>query len=396
MGIEGSVQLSGGVSNNNNAVPRTQVISMLKLHKPSGSWRLAMVIAGLLAVYLLTADVTDINGTHKQLPDTQTINQNKKVASVHAERFQPVSIRRTLTLYGKTQPDRVITVSAEVSARVTGVSAHRGQLVKKGDVLVQLRQGSLPAELEYARAKVRQSELDYQSAQSLQSKKLIADNQLPQLEVALAEARSQLKRIEIQLADTQVQAPVSGILNERKVELGDYIESGKPVANLLDLDPLIIQVDVPQTSIQNFSLDDQAKVRFLNGDEAQARIRFISRQGDNATRTFNMELALENPGMTLPAGLSIETDLLMEEVEAIKVSPALIALDENGAPGIKWVAPDNVVHFTPADIVKTESNSLWLTGLPRSARVITRGQGFVRAGDQVTVSSETTQLLAGD
>ncbi|MGI9276674.1 MAG: efflux RND transporter periplasmic adaptor subunit [Endozoicomonas sp.] len=369
---------------------------MFTFKKPSSSWQWAMVVSVLLAIYLLSAEVTDINGTHKDIPTEQGNQSEIKLPSVNAEKFTSVTIPRTLTLYGRTGPDRTVIVSAEYTGQVSDVSARRGALVKRGQELVQIEQGSLPEQLDYARARVRQTQLDLESAQSLQSKKLIAENQLPQLEVAYADARSQLKRIEIQLADTRVQAPISGILNERRVERGDYIEAGKPVAELLDLDPLVVTVDVPQDSVMQFSLNDLARVRFLDGHETDARIRYISRKANDATRTFSLELEVANPGMIIPAGLSIEADLLMDEVLAIEISPALIALNERGVPGIKWVAPDSVVHFTEAQVVKTDSNSMWLTGVPEDARIITRGQGFVRAGDNVLVANDNAQLLAGD
>ena len=370
--------------------------SMFKMKKPNSSWQWAMLVSVLFALYLLTAEVTDINGTHKTLPSNHENNAELKLPSVNAEKFISVTIPKTLTLYGRTSPDRVVTVSAEYTGQIAGVSAPRGSMVEKGQELVKIEQGSLPDQLEYAKARLRQTRLDYDSALSLKSKNLIAENQLPQLEVAYADARSQLRRIEIQLSDTRITAPVSGILNERKVEAGDYIESGNPVAELLDLDPLVITVDVPQDSVMEFSLDDMARVRFLGGEESDARIRYISRRADEATRTFSLELAMDNPGMTIPAGLSIEADLLMDEVRAIEISPALLALNEEGVPGIKWVAPDNVVHFTRAEVVKTDSNSMWLTGVPEEARIITRGQGFVRAGDNVQVANDDARLVAGD
>jgi multidrug efflux system membrane fusion protein len=100
--------------------------------------------------------------------------------------------------------------------------------------------------------------------------------------------------------------------------------------------------------------------------------------------------------MTLPAGLSVEADLNLDKAEAIQVTPALIALDELGNPGIKWVDDKDTVHFTAVDIVKTEETGIWLSGIPANARVITRGQGFVREGDIVAVEQESSALVAGE
>lgn len=367
---------------------------MLTIKLPGKSWLGAITVSVVLGVYLLSADISTMSNVQKKpLPMLKASENPTPLSTVNARRFEQVTIPRTLTLYGRTTPDRIITVSAELAARITAISTSRGSLVRAGQELIQLEQGNLPAQLKSAQARVKKANLDLKSARSLQKKNLIADNQIPQLEVALAESKSELQRLQIDLANTRIVSPVEGVLNERTVELGDYIDQGKPVAEILDLNPLIVTVDVPQQIVQNLKMSDSANVRLMGEQPADATIRYISRKADDATRTFKVELALPNPDMKVPAGLSVEADLLMGRVKAIEVSPALLSLDEEGVPGIKWVAPDNQVRFTAADIVKATSNSLWLSGIPDNARIITRGQGFVKEGSQVLVANKDSVLL---
>jgi multidrug efflux system membrane fusion protein len=82
----------------------------------------------------------------------------------------------------------------------------------------------------------------------------------------------------------------------------------------------------------------------------------------------------------------------LDKMSAIKVSPALLALDEQGNIGIKSVK-ESIVQFTPINIIKSETDGVWLTGLGEQADIIVLGQGFVRAGDKVEAifdSSTTT------
>lgn len=369
---------------------------MQKLVNVNGSWLAAGVIAAGIGIYLLTADVVNINDSDKAIPPSHESHNNMVTPAVQATHFEQVPVKRTLTLYGTTETDRTVTVSAELAARVIDISAERGQLMTAGEEIIRLREGSLKAQLSSAQAQIRQAEQDYQSALSLQKKKHIADNQIIQLEAALAEALSQKEQLQTQWDNTQIKAPISGILNKRHVEIGDFIDKGKPVAEILDLDPLVVSVDVPQNHINHFKPGQKSMVRFLGGQAIEATIRFIDRQANASTRTFSVELIIPNPDMKVPAGLSVEADLLMEEVLALEISPAWLALDETGQPGIKWVTTANRVQFTPVDVVKSESNRLWVTGIPEQARIITRGQGFVRAGDHVDVVSPDLSLVAGE
>lgn len=354
-------------------------------------------MAGLLGIYLLSADVTSMSDTGK----SSSLAENRPVAElplarVSARVFPVESIHRTLNLFGETQPDRIVTISAEISARVVAATGQKGQLINSGEAIVTLKGGALPAQIATAKARVRKAELDYESALSLKSKNLIAENDLPRLEVDLSEARSALATLEIDFDNTRIRAPVTGILNDRFVEQGDYIETGKPVAEILDLDPLVVSVDVPQSHIAAVTQGDSADIRFASGATASAKVRNIARLAESGTRTFKVELSLPNAAMEIPAGLSVEAELQLEQVQAIKVSPALLSLDETGNPGIKWVDEQDQVHFTAVDIVKSEASGIWLGGIPANARLITRGQGFVREGDRVMVELEQALAAAGD
>ncbi|UYM15845.1 efflux RND transporter periplasmic adaptor subunit [Endozoicomonas euniceicola] len=378
---------------------------MLNAKLPGKSWLAAVSTAIVLGGYLLTADITNINDPNKNQapPDSAPTSSTepriaeKSLPTVNARQFAHEQIPMTLTLYGRTRPDRIITVSSELAARIVGVKAERGSLIRKGETLISLREGNLRAELKSARAQVKKARLDLDSALALQKKKLIADNQLPQLELAVAEAESRLQSLQIDLNNTRIEAPVDGILHHRMVELGDFIDRGNPVAEILDLDPLIVSVDVTQEFIESLTSGDKAEIRLLGERSAVATVRYISRKANDATRTFNVELAIDNPDMKLPAGLSVEADLVMGQVRAVELSPALLSLNESGTPGIKWVDRNNIVQFTPAEIVKTGSNSLWLSGIPTNARIITRGQGFVKEGSPVAVvAASDANLVAGE
>ena len=370
---------------------------MLKQSRIPTSWLISFVLALAIAIFLVTAEVTNINTANT--PRTETTDQpaaGQELPTVVATYIKPRVIARTLTVYGRTSPNRVITLRSEIPARVKTVNARRGEMLEPGQDIIQLREGSLPTELEHARAQLKQAQQEYESSLALHEKNHLADNRLNELEVAVAQARSNLRQLEIEQQNTRIQSPVTGILNNRFVEKGDFLDKGREIAEILDLDPLIIDVDVPQNTVALFAEGSTATVRLENRPPTAARIRFIDREANEATRTFTVELALPNPGMTIPAGLSAEAELHIDRTEAVAVSPAYLSLSDKGELGIKWLDSDNRVHFTVAEIVKTETSQLWLAGLPGHARIITLGHGFVRPGDQVQVAADNDPLLAGD
>jgi len=80
--------------------------------------------------------------------------------------------------------------------------------------------------------------------------------------------------------------------------------------------------------------------------------------------------------------VSTEVALNLSQTPAIKITPAMLALDSDGNLGVK-ILKSNHVQFVPIDLVKAEQDGVWLAGLGDSADIITVGQGFVRDGDAV-------------
>jgi multidrug efflux system membrane fusion protein len=190
-----------------------------------------------------------------------------------------------------------------------------------------------------------------------------------------------------------IRSPFSGIVQELHVEVGDFVGVGDPVAGVIDLDPLVIEADVSERHIQQLQLGQAANVRLLGHQSVEGKLRYISRISTASTNTFPIEIEIPNPQRSLPAGVSAEVSLNLESQQAIKVTPAMLALDEAGNLGVKTLvqsADDPVVKFVPIQLVKAEQDGVWLAGLGEQVDIITVGQGFVRDGDNVIATEHTT------
>jgi multidrug efflux system membrane fusion protein len=125
------------------------------------------------------------------------------------------------------------------------------------------------------------------------------------------------------------------------------------------------------------------EARLVTGRTVEGRLRYIGSQADPATRTFRVELEVPNQAEGFAAGLTAELRVVYGRMRAHRLPASLLALDEQGRVGVKAVDQNDQVVFHPAEIVRAEGDALWVAGLPERLRVITVGQGFVRAGEQV-------------
>jgi multidrug efflux system membrane fusion protein len=337
---------------------------------------LAMSITLILIIWMASG-VMNAQEVPSEKDKSDNIIPKVKVETLYAE-----IVSDTVELYGRTEPDRISTLKAEISGKIEQVLAQRGSRVSKGQVIARLEINDLSAQLSRSKALLTQREIEYQGA-----KKLNADGYQGQVQVSNAAAnfaavKADIIRLEIAISHTVIRAPFDGVLNTRYVEQGDYVKSGDEIAMIADLDPLVVRAFVTENQIAQLFIGQKAEVRLLNNHQAQGELRYIASVADDKTNTFKIEVIIDNTDYQLLAGLSSEINIALQEVPAIKISPALLALDEKGNIGVKTVEKNTVI-FTPINVVKSESDGLWLTGLGQQANVITLGQGFVRSGDTV-------------
>ncbi|MGF1700150.1 efflux RND transporter periplasmic adaptor subunit [Photobacterium makurazakiensis] len=303
------------------------------------------------------------------------------LAKVIVERFTPQPVARTLSLYGRTAPDRKATLGAEVSGTVERLLIRKGERVKAGQPLIQLSKADRELQLLRAKALLKVKDQEFNAAQSLQKRGLQGEVALSQAEAGLIEAKATVRNLQIALDNTRINAPFDGIVEILHIEQGDYLAVGDPVVNLVDLDPLVINADISERHVDKVYQQQLADITLVTGYTTQGKLRYRASVASEQTNTYPIEIEIPNPNMTLTAGISADVELVLETEDAIKITPSMLALDEGGNLGIKALIENNVVRFTPISLVKVEPDGVWLGGISEPIDVITVGQGFVRDGD---------------
>jgi multidrug efflux system membrane fusion protein len=351
--------------------------------KPSVLLALGMFLA--VTVWLISGqfkpDPTQVGN------DTQAI-QRDTLTKVRVRSLVPHQIRQEILINGRTEPARAVTLRAEIEGRVTHLGAEKGSEIRQGDIIARLDIRDLETQLEETKAILVQRQLEYQAATDLKRKDLQSEIQLERAKATLASARAAVKRIEVAISNTIVRAPFNGVLDDRPIEIGTYVQSGDVVARILEQNPILAVGSVTQLERSRLVLGDQGLARLITGQVTDGKIRYIASEADEATRTFRVELELANPDRALVAGVTTEISIPVRTVTAYRISPALLSLSSADELGIKGVDSDDIVRFYPVQIVRTTVDDLWISGLPKGVRIITVGQGFVRPGERVTPVAE--------
>lgn len=305
------------------------------------------------------------------------------VPQVRVARLTAEPMVNDVVLQGRTAASRIVELKNEVRGRVDAVLVDRGARIKEGEPLIRLAVEERQHALEQARTLLAQRQIEFDAAVKLTSKGFNSEIELAQARANLEAARAGQRRAELELAHTLIKAPFPGVLNLRPVEVGDYLDVGKPVATIVDLNPVKVVGFVTERHVGQIRIGGVGHARIIGDIEREGRISYVSASADPVTRTFRVELEIPNPDLRVVDGLTAQIRLPLEQRLALRVSPAVLSLADDGAIGVKLVDESNRVRFRPVEILGKADNGVWLGGLPDPVTLITVGQEFVVPGQEV-------------
>lgn len=362
----------------------------------SRPWLLAGLVAAAVIAWVASGSL-GTRGAHEATPAASGKGDAKEIARVQVRLQRAEPVARSVSVYGRTAPARVVDIKAETSGRVVALEAARGKSLRKGTVMVRLDLRDRQARLEQAQAGVAQHQTAYEGQLELKAQGYVSDTQIAETLAKLETAKAELVRAELDLEYMTIRAPFDGVIEERPVEIGDYVRAGDPVLTFVDNTQLIVTGSIAEQDARHVAVDHEAVAQLVTGQQVRGRIRYIAPVADEATRTFTVELAIANADGSLPSGVTAEMQIPAGETPAHKVSPAILSLASDGQIGVKTVDGDGRVVFTPVEIARSEPDGVWVTGLPATASIITVGQGYVSPGQRVEAVPvrEDTALAAG-
>lgn len=353
---------------------------------PSFAW--AIAIAALVAIWILSGEL--FNDDPKNRSATLETEQERIVAIRATTSFAQSHVNKII-IRGRTEALRTVTIKAETSGTVIAVPADEGNRVSLGDVICQLSINARHEQKTEAEATVHQYLLQYEAARQLRQKGHRSETEEAGALAAYDASLTALKQIELDIERTEIRAPFDGILDDREVEVGDYMRVGDSCATLFDEQPFLAVGYVPEADVSQLNIGAQGSAELVTGEVIEGKVRFISKRANETTRTFRVELEVPNSDRTLRVGVTAEIKIPLEPVRAHKVSPAVLVLNDQGQIGVRAVDENEIVYFLPVNIIDDQADGVWLSGLPNRLTIITVGQEYVSRGQKVTVHYEEAE-----
>ena len=244
----------------------------------------------------------------------------------------PGEIMDRIDLPGTLAPWVSIMVSSEVAGRIIHKKVNEGDIITRGTVLCEIDRSkyqnvynSTKASYENALTKKKRLEALYRSEISNKA-------DLDAITAELENAEAAMKTAAIDLEHTLIKAPVSGIVNTLYIETGQFTDTGKQIAELIQIDPIKVKVGIPEsdvndmTGIQEFDVTVDA----LKGRVFKGRKHSLSKTTHSLARVYDLELTVDNKTGELLPDMFVRVNIVKKKVANALFVPLYAVISANG------------------------------------------------------------------
>ena len=291
-------------------------------------------------------------------------------------------------MQGRTESNRNVLVSSETNGIVEEIFVKKGDFVNKDQILCKLSTDSRKAKLDEARALMLQKKLEWDASKVLVEKGYRSQTKAAGSKAAYDASKALVIQMEEELENINIRSPFDGFFNDNLAEVGDFLSIGMPCGQVVDYNPILVIGQVSEQEIKKIKSDIQGYAVLSTGEKLNGLLSYVSKTADSKTRTFRIELEINNSNFEIKDGITAELFIPTKKVQAHLIPPSSLTLDSEGKIGIRHISPNNEVIFSDVEIIGDEKELIWVTGLPEEITLITIGQEFVIEGQKVNYTLE--------
>jgi membrane fusion protein (multidrug efflux system) len=312
-------------------------------------------------------------------------------AVAHLEKWQDA-----FSAIGSITAVQGVTLTPEIAGTIGEIAFESGAVVAKGDLLVRLDTGTEEAQLKAARAQLEWARVSVERARKLRTDSTVSQSELDQAEAAFLQAKANADVIQAAIDKKTIRAPFAGKLGIRQINLGEYVDAGKPIVSLQSLTPVYADFSLPQQVLSEIRTGMIVRVSMdtYSNKVFEGKLTAVNPHLDQITRSMRLQATLENPDQLLRPGMFARIELVLPAVKDVLVIPAtsilsapygdsvyLIESNTNGPGSIVRQQFVRVGHAR-GDFVSIES------GLKAGDHVVSAGLFKLRNGAAVTENNE--------
>jgi multidrug efflux system membrane fusion protein len=333
------------------------------------------------------------------------------VANINVATVQRGDIGSYIEALGTVTPMATVNLYSQVAGIVTAVNYKEGQLVRRGDALIDIDPRPYEAQLKEAqgtlerdRAVLKQAEMDLARYQQASAQDAVARQTYEDQQSAVEQDRGtvnndvgQVEYAQVQLSYCHLASPINGRVGLRLVDPGNTIFSGgtSPIVVVTQLQPITVVFDVAEDNLDQVrgeitrrrSLAVDAYDRSQQVKIASGKLLTLDNQIDTSTGTVRFRGAFDNAGLTLFPNQFVNARMLVKTLQNVLLVPNA-AVQRNGTQAFVYVVNGDTVQVRNVNELVNESDRSAITGLNEGETVAITGFDKLQDGAKVHVQSQ--------
>jgi membrane fusion protein (multidrug efflux system) len=283
-------------------------------------------------------------------------------------------------------PDKQAEILARVPGVVLAIPAEEGDLVRAGDVLLRIQDDEYRHRVTLAEIDVENNLRRFERVQQMFEQGLMAAEELDTARRDLRAAEASLELARLELSYTKVEAPFTGRVVTRAVDVGQTVANGTALFTLADTDRLLARVHIPAREFRRIRTDQPVVLRVPStGDRLDGRIDLVSPVVDAESGTIKVTIEVRDYPPTARPGDFVEVSIVTDRHDDTLLVPRIAVVTERGQRHV-YVVDKGVAQRRTVEIGFEDDDAMEiLSGIEDGEPVVVQGQRALRDGQPVEV-----------
>jgi RND family efflux transporter MFP subunit len=345
----------------------------------------ALVIA--LVIFPLSRKISAQKANLAQKQSHQ-MKKAKTPTNVITMEMIPDMVMEKISLPGVATPWISLKVAAEVKGKIDTKNIGEGTRVQKGDILAVIDRRDYQNNYDAALASYETALTTKNRFTALSKKQFVTQSQLDDASANVKTNKAAMDTAKLNLSRCTIRSPMEGIVDRVYIENGEFLSVGDPVATILQIDRLKIEVGIPESdvaAVRKLSTFDMT-IDALGGQTYTGKYHYLFKTADSMARLYNLEIEVDNPGHEILPGMFARVSIVKHHDPKGLAVPIYSLVTLNKKTGV-FVEKENLVHFRP---VTTGFLDGWKTQIPTGLfpgeKVVVVGHKIIEDGETVHVT----------
>jgi membrane fusion protein (multidrug efflux system) len=315
---------------------------------------------------------------------------------VETAKVEMRSLPNQFETVGTLRADESIVVRPEIAGRIKQIHFAEGQQVAAGSLLFTLDDALTRADLNEANANLQNSKRSYTRAQELAQRQLIAKSDLDTTHAVYTVTEARAASARTRLDKTRIRAPFVGVTGLRNVSVGDYVEAGQELVQLVRLDPIMLDLRAPEVVLSSLAVGQKVEfgVDSFRDERFEATVVAIAPTVDAGGRSVALRARLQNPDQKLRPGMSARVRITLTTNARALLIPEQ-AIWPSGEQKMVYQVIDGTAKLVPVTLGARHPGLVEITsGLKAGDEIVVAGQLKLSDGAKVTSKPATAPAAA--